>query len=105
MKVDVKAIGNLGHAYLPHVYDEVSLSAPLKGHQIQLFKSLPVAEVLKATEERSLKELYCFISSIFVGLQIGQQYSNLLRTRLLYNCIIAVLLRSLNILSTHAVVL
>ena len=60
MKVDVEVIGNLGHAYLPHVYDEVSLSAPLKGHQIQLFKSLPVAEVLEATEERSLKELYCF---------------------------------------------
>ena len=51
----------LGHAYLPHVYDEVSLSAPLKGHHVQLFQFLPVAKVSKATYlrgERSLKGLY-----------------------------------------------
>ena len=45
------------------------------------------------------------MSSIFVGLQTGQQYSNLLRARLLYSCIIVVLVRSLNTLSTHAAVL
>ena len=31
----VEVISNLGHAYLPHVYDEISISAPLKGHHIQ----------------------------------------------------------------------
>ena len=37
------------YSYLPHVYDEISFSASLKGHHVQSLQSLPVTEVLEAT--------------------------------------------------------
>ena len=38
MEIDFEVIRNLGHAYLPHVYNKVSLSVPLKGHHVQPFQ-------------------------------------------------------------------
>ena len=49
MELDVEVIRYLGHAYLPHVYDKISFSASLKGHHIQSLQSLPITEVLEAT--------------------------------------------------------
>jgi hypothetical protein len=63
MKLDVEVIRDLGHAYLPHVYDEISLSPSLEGHHVQSLQSLPVAEVLEATYLRgecSLERFYGF---------------------------------------------
>ena len=79
MEVDVEVIRNLGHAYLPHLYDEALLSAPLKGHHAQPFQSLPLAKVLTATYlrgERPLKGLYGFyVLNLCAPLQTGQQCS------------------------------
>jgi hypothetical protein len=50
MELDVEVIRDLGHAYPPHVYDGISLSASLEGHHVQSLQSLPVAEVLEATQ-------------------------------------------------------
>ena len=44
------------------------------------------------------------MSAMLLGFQSGQQYSSLLLTRLLYSCIMVVLLRSLNTLRTQAAV-
>ena len=35
MELDVEVIRDLGHAYLPYVYDEISSSVSLKGHHVQ----------------------------------------------------------------------
>ena len=46
-----------------YVYDQISLSASLKGHHVQSLEFLPVTEVLEATYLRgecSLKRFYGF---------------------------------------------
>ena len=55
-ELSVEVMRDFGHAYLPHVYDQISFSASL-GHHVQSLKSLqplqslalPVTEVLEAT--------------------------------------------------------
>ena len=59
MELSVEVIRDLGHAYLPHVYDKISFSASLKEHHIQSLQSLPVSEVLEATLKITIFNQHC----------------------------------------------